>query len=379
MRRLRHFSILSMFIGLLGCLKQKNEINSQKNQGGQDRKDQIATATDEYFYSNIFDILSKSIFTPETNDLSKMQYLSSRTFEKNGEKYRYVVFFESLYKYNKEYFDSQQISATLSVNDPVLPGKIIANHIILRVSDLGHPISVLHQYADFYHGDYSISSDPMYNRFGNIYGFWHPRFQSNQEIELTQISEVHFDNFIGNELADKSNGIKEYQPIVFHLENDPLILQFFRPEPHRLTNSLLKRKKLGDQFIGSFGRILSEQLRFRNLTRSILPGAMIHSKTDKKTNLRVLIDMDFENLNWTLFAECSESTSADIKREKFMGKLELHHNQLILKEMGSIDLDSFILRLSDISFLGNFPKNCRPDSLKSFEGYLDYQIHLESR
>jgi hypothetical protein len=62
-----------------------------------------------------------------------------------------------------------------------------------------------------------------------------------------------------------------------------------------------------------------------------------------------------------------------------MGKLELHHNQLILKEMGSIDLDSFILRLSDISFLGNFPKNCRPDSLKSFEGYLDYQIHLESR
>lgn len=147
----------------------------------------------------------------------------------------------------------------------------IFKYLILRVSDLGHPISVLHQYADFYHGDYSISSDPMYNRFGNIYGFWHPRFQSNQEIELTQISEVHFDNFIGNELADKSNGIKEYQPIVFHLENDPLILQFFRPEPHRLTNSLLKRKKLGDQFIGSFGRILSEQLRFRNLTRSILP------------------------------------------------------------------------------------------------------------
>ena len=379
MRRLRHFSILSMFIGLLGCLKQKNEINSQKNQGGQDRKDQIATATDEYFYSNIFDILSKSIFTPEKNDLSKMQYLSSRTFEKNGEKYRYVVFFESLYKYNKEDFDSQQISATLSVNDPVLPGEIIANHIILRVSDLGHPISVLHQYADFYHGDYSISSDPMYNRFGNIYGFWHPRFQSNQEIELTQISEVHFDNFIGNELADKSNGIKEYQPIVFHLENDPLILQFFRPEPHRITNLLLKRKKLSDQFIGPFGRIISEQLRFKNLARSILPGAMIQSKVDKKAYLRLLIDMDFENLNWTLFSECSESTSADIKKEKFIGKLELHHNQLILKEMGSIDLDSFILRLSNMSFLGTFPKNCRPDSLESFEGPLEYQIHLESR
>lgn len=137
-----------------------------------------------------------------------------------------------LYKYNKEYFDSKQISTILSASDPVLPGKIIANHIIFRVSDLGHPMSVLHQYADFYHGDYSISSDPMHNRFGNNYGFWHPRFQSNQEIELTQISEVHFDKFIGNELADKSKGIKEYQPIVFHLENDPLILQFFRLQNH---------------------------------------------------------------------------------------------------------------------------------------------------
>lgn len=95
MRRLRHFSVLSFFIILSGCLKQKGEINSQKNQVGQDKKDQIETATDEYFYSNIFDILSKSIFTPETNDLSQMKYLSSRTFEKNGEKYRYVVFFES--------------------------------------------------------------------------------------------------------------------------------------------------------------------------------------------------------------------------------------------------------------------------------------------
>ncbi|MBK7845779.1 MAG: hypothetical protein IPJ71_19250 [Bdellovibrionales bacterium] len=385
MRGIKYFSILALSLISAGCFKSKGEKQDQQKISNQETREERKPEIKEYNSSSIFYILSKSIFTPEKYDIKYSHYLSSRVFEKDKETFKYIVFFESLFKYNKEYFDSQYKLQTIAGDDRILPGAIIANHIILKVSPHGEPLGVVHQYIDLYHGKYSMNSEFEqaifgFDSFGNLSAYWRNGLEvQGQGMVLSEIVEDNFHNFIGDKLSDELGKIDGIQPVEFHLEDNPLVFGFLISDKLKVKHSLLRKRHLSDQLLSPFGRITSETLRYSNKVRYVLPGAIIHRNIERKTYLQSTIEMDFVNLNWILFVKCYEGVSADRTNEKFMGKLELHDNQLILKKMGTIDLDSFILRLPDLSFLSKFPKDCRPDQLKSFEGPLDYQIHLESR